>query len=76
MKKKIAFIALLLVILTGVFNTVLTFPQLQKEFVSKPFFSAMYNNIGLVISGPVILVIGVVIVAIYIWIKLGKRDND
>jgi len=76
MDKKIVFIALLLVILTGVFNTVITFPQLQKEFVSKPFLSAFYNNIGLVISGPAILIVGVIIAAIYIWIKLGKRDKD
>jgi hypothetical protein len=73
---KIAFIVLLLTTLTGALNTFFTFPQLQEEFVSKPFFSAFYNNIGLVVFGPALLIIGVIVVAVLIWLKFGKRDKD
>ena len=76
MNNKISFIVLLLLILTGALNTIFTFPQLQTEFYTKPFFSAFYNNIGLVAFGPALLIIGVIIIAIYIWIKFGKRDKN
>ena len=75
MNNKIAFIALLLITLTGALNTFFTFPYLQKEFFSKPFLSAFSNNIGLVVFGPVLLIAAVIITTILIWKKFGKRDK-
>jgi len=76
MNNKIAFIALLLLTLTGALNTFFTFPHLQTEFYTKPFFSAFYSNLGLVFFGPALLIIGVIVVAVLIWLKHGKRDKD
>lgn len=76
MKKIPFFILLALIVIFGAVNTVYTFPQLKNDFLTKPFFYAFYNNIGVVLSGPAILLAGVIIAAIFIWIKLGKRDED
>ena len=56
-------------------NTVVTLPQIKQDFFGKFFLSAFVNKIGLFIFGPVILIAGVIIVAIYLWKKFGKRDK-